>query len=139
MKAYLPVAESFGFDKELRSNTGGKAFPQCVFDHWQPLSGNALDEGDAEDFAEQYITECDANGDGKISLEEFTAAMTKTSRLFEAAAFGKGSCGSGGSGVTNPSSTSFPNGCRRLAGTVLTAARRCFSEAAVAAVSLLAI
>ena len=42
--------------------------------------GNALDEGDAEDFAEQYITECDANGDGKISLEEFTAAMTKTSR-----------------------------------------------------------
>ena len=29
--------------------------------------GNALDEGDAEDFAEQYITECDANGDGKIS------------------------------------------------------------------------
>ena len=55
--------------------------------------GNALDEGDAEDFAEQYITECDANGDGKISLEEFTAAMTKTSRLFEAATFGKGSKG----------------------------------------------
>ena len=45
LKAYLPVAESFGFDKELRSNTGGKAFPQCVFDHWQPLSGDALDAG----------------------------------------------------------------------------------------------
>ena len=45
LKAYLPVAESFGFDKELRSNTGGKAFPQCVFDHWQALSGDALDVG----------------------------------------------------------------------------------------------
>jgi elongation factor 2 len=45
LKAYLPVAESFGFDKELRSNTGGKAFPQCVFDHWQPLGGDALDTG----------------------------------------------------------------------------------------------
>ena len=33
--------------------------------------GNALDEGDAEDFAEQYITECDANGDGKVTRDEF--------------------------------------------------------------------
>ncbi|XP_042354364.1 elongation factor 2 [Plectropomus leopardus] len=36
-KAYLPVNESFGFTAELRSNTGGQAFPQCVFDHWQIL------------------------------------------------------------------------------------------------------
>jgi elongation factor 2 len=43
LKAYLPVAESFGFDKNLRSNTGGKAFPQCSFDHWQPLGGDPLD------------------------------------------------------------------------------------------------
>ena len=32
-----------GFTEELRSNTGGKAFPQCVFDHWQVLPGDALD------------------------------------------------------------------------------------------------
>lgn len=35
VKAYLPVAESFGFTADLRSHTGGQAFPQCVFDHWQ--------------------------------------------------------------------------------------------------------
>ncbi len=44
LKAYLPVMESFGFTADLRSNTGGKAFPQCVFDHWQEMGGNPLDE-----------------------------------------------------------------------------------------------
>lgn len=32
-----------GFTEELRSQTGGKAFPQCVFDHWQTMPGEALD------------------------------------------------------------------------------------------------
>merc|ERR1711964_676332 len=32
VKAYLPVNESFGFTADLRSQTQGKAFPQCVFD-----------------------------------------------------------------------------------------------------------
>jgi elongation factor 2 len=45
LKAYLPVMESFGFTADLRSNTGGKAFPQCVFDHWQELGGNPLNVG----------------------------------------------------------------------------------------------
>eukprot|EP00611_Tribonema_gayanum_P020160 TRINITY_DN3625_c0_g1_i1.p1 TRINITY_DN3625_c0_g1~~TRINITY_DN3625_c0_g1_i1.p1 ORF type:complete len:900 (+),score=397.26 TRINITY_DN3625_c0_g1_i1:89-2701(+) len=45
LKAYLPVMESFGFTADLRSNTGGKAFPQCVFDHWQELGGNPLIPG----------------------------------------------------------------------------------------------
>ncbi|KAK2164859.1 hypothetical protein LSH36_58g18051 [Paralvinella palmiformis] len=40
VKAYLPVNESFGFTADLRSNTGGQAFPQCVFDHWQILPGD---------------------------------------------------------------------------------------------------
>jgi len=44
VKAYLPVNESFGFTADLRSNTGGQAFPQCVFDHWQPMPGDPLDE-----------------------------------------------------------------------------------------------
>jgi elongation factor 2 len=42
VKAYLPVMESFGFTADLRSNTGGQAFPQCVFDHWQIIPGDPL-------------------------------------------------------------------------------------------------
>jgi len=45
VKAYLPVNESFGFTADLRSNTGGQAFPQCVFDHWQIMPGDPLQEG----------------------------------------------------------------------------------------------
>ncbi|KAK2138162.1 hypothetical protein NP493_8486g00003 [Ridgeia piscesae] len=43
VKAYLPVNESFGFTADLRSNTGGQAFPQCVFDHWQELPGDPFE------------------------------------------------------------------------------------------------
>jgi elongation factor 2 len=43
--AYLPVLESFGFTADLRSNTGGKAFPQCSFDHWELMSGNPMEPG----------------------------------------------------------------------------------------------
>ena len=60
VKAYLPVNESFGkkkkkksfdfiyfvfvgFTADLRSNTGGQAFPQCVFDHWQVLNQDPFD------------------------------------------------------------------------------------------------
>jgi elongation factor 2 len=45
IKAYLPVAESFGFNADLRANTGGQAFPQCVFDHWQIVNGSPLEPG----------------------------------------------------------------------------------------------
>lgn len=43
VKAYLPVAESFGFTADLRASTGGQAFPQCVFDHWQQFPGDPLE------------------------------------------------------------------------------------------------
>jgi elongation factor 2 len=43
--AYLPVMESFGFTADLRSNTGGKAFPQCSFDHWEPMTGSVYGGG----------------------------------------------------------------------------------------------
>jgi elongation factor 2 len=39
MKAYLPVAESFGFSKSLAEATSGAAFSQLMFDHWQLLDG----------------------------------------------------------------------------------------------------
>ena len=45
IKAYLPVKESFGFTAALRGATGGQAFPQCVFDHWEPMAGNAVEKG----------------------------------------------------------------------------------------------
>lgn len=43
MKAYLPVAESFGFVADLRQQTSGQAFPQCVFDHWEGIGGDISD------------------------------------------------------------------------------------------------
>eukprot|EP00179_Madagascaria_erythrocladioides_P004602 CAMPEP_0198314360 /NCGR_PEP_ID=MMETSP1450-20131203/5016_1 /TAXON_ID=753684 ORGANISM="Madagascaria erythrocladiodes, Strain CCMP3234" /NCGR_SAMPLE_ID=MMETSP1450 /ASSEMBLY_ACC=CAM_ASM_001115 /LENGTH=840 /DNA_ID=CAMNT_0044017403 /DNA_START=105 /DNA_END=2627 /DNA_ORIENTATION=+ len=46
VKAYLPVQESFGFTADLRSATSGQAFPQCVFDHWQLMTGDPLDPSD---------------------------------------------------------------------------------------------
>merc|ERR1712093_951164 len=45
VKAYLPVNESFGFTGELRQATGGQAFPQMVFDHWDVMQGTPLDKG----------------------------------------------------------------------------------------------
>ena len=34
---FIPVAETFGFSKELRSATSGRAVWQSFFDHWQKL------------------------------------------------------------------------------------------------------
>merc|ERR1719178_170083 len=46
VKAHLPVSESFGFVAALRQATGGQAFPQCVFSHWDNMQGgNAMQEG----------------------------------------------------------------------------------------------
>lgn len=43
VKAFLPVNESFGFTSDLRAATGGQAFPQCVFHHWQLFNGDPYD------------------------------------------------------------------------------------------------
>jgi elongation factor 2 len=39
MRAYLPVAESFGFSQALAEATSGAAFSQLMFDHWQLFDG----------------------------------------------------------------------------------------------------
>jgi len=44
VKAFLPVMESFGFTSLLRQNTGGQAFPQMIFSHWQLLNGEVYEE-----------------------------------------------------------------------------------------------
>merc|ERR1711865_1246687 len=49
VKAYLPVSESFGFVSALRQQTSGQAFPQCVFDHWDNMNGDAMQEGKIQD------------------------------------------------------------------------------------------
>jgi hypothetical protein len=42
---FLQVNESFGFTGALRAATGGKAFPQCSFDHWQTMNGDPFTSG----------------------------------------------------------------------------------------------
>jgi elongation factor 2 len=37
--------ESFGFNGDLRQATGGQAFPQSVFDHWELMNGSPLEKG----------------------------------------------------------------------------------------------
>jgi elongation factor 2 len=43
VKAYLPVAESFGFTANLRALTSGQAFPQCCFSHWDVIAADPFD------------------------------------------------------------------------------------------------
>jgi len=45
VKAYLPVRESFGFTADLRKATGGRAFPQMTFSHYELVPGDPFEEG----------------------------------------------------------------------------------------------
>jgi elongation factor 2 len=45
IRAFLPVLESFGFTSLLRQNTGGQAFPQLIFSHWQEMDSSPYEEG----------------------------------------------------------------------------------------------
>lgn len=49
VKCYLPVMESFGFTADLRSNTGGQAFPQMIFDHWRVNTQSPFEGGKAQE------------------------------------------------------------------------------------------
>lgn len=68
VKAHLPVNESFGFSSALRAATGGQAFPQCVFDHWQELPSDPMEEG-----SKAYVIVMDTRKRKglKIELPEF--------------------------------------------------------------------
>jgi elongation factor 2 len=45
---YIPVAETFGFSKELRSATSGRAVWQSFFDHWEKMTRKLAAETIAE-------------------------------------------------------------------------------------------
>jgi elongation factor 2 len=74
VKAYLPVNESFGFTADLRSNTGGQAFPQSVFDHWQVLPGDPMD-GKSRPW--QVVMDARKRKGLKVALPELDAYLDK--------------------------------------------------------------
>jgi elongation factor 2 len=45
---FIPVAETFGFSKELRSATSGRAFWQSFFSHWEKVPQKQASEVIAE-------------------------------------------------------------------------------------------
>lgn len=51
VQAFLPVLESFGFTQLLRQKTGGQAFPQMKFSHWQVMSGDPMSDGSPANIA----------------------------------------------------------------------------------------
>merc|ERR1719261_401100 len=77
VRAYLPVAESFGFTADLRSNTGGQAFPQCVFDHWQMFPGDPTDPKTA---AGEMITKIRKRKGLKEGIPPWTSTTTSCDR-----------------------------------------------------------
>jgi len=74
VKAYLPVNESFGFTADLRSNTGGQAFPQCVFDHWQIMPGDPMQEGGQ---VNKIVEDCKARKGLKPGLPDLSSYLDK--------------------------------------------------------------
>jgi len=45
VKSHLPVSEAFHLTDQLRAASSGRAFPQCVFDHWAEVPGDPLEAG----------------------------------------------------------------------------------------------
>lgn len=71
MRGYLPVAESFGFTGALRAATQGRAFPQCVFDHWGQLESDPLEIGSKANVIVETIRQRKGMKAGIPGLEHF--------------------------------------------------------------------
>merc|ERR1719410_1575030 len=69
IQAFLPVMESFGFTETLRKNTGGQAFPQMKFSHWNMVNGDPYKEGSS---AYDIVMGVRKRKGLKESLPEFT-------------------------------------------------------------------
>jgi len=72
VKSNLPVAESFGFTAHLRALTAGQAFPQCVFSHWQEVTGDVLEAGTKAQEIALNIRKRKGLKEGIPALENFT-------------------------------------------------------------------
>ena len=57
INCHLPVAESFGFDAELKQKTSGRALPQCTFSHYQVIPSDPLEEGSPANILAMAIRE----------------------------------------------------------------------------------
>jgi elongation factor 2 len=75
VKAYLPVSESFGFTGALRGSTQGKAFPQCVFDHWELIKEMPLDPGSKAEALVNEIRKRKGLKEGIPTLDNFLDKM----------------------------------------------------------------
>lgn len=71
VKAYLPVAESFGFTQHLRASTSGRAFPQCVFDHWEEVNTDPTEVGSKSNTIVEEIRKRKGLKPGIPSLDNF--------------------------------------------------------------------
>jgi ribosome assembly protein 1 len=56
VKALLPIANSFGFASDVRSQTGGDANPVLVFDHWEIVNKDPFWVPTTEDELEEFGT-----------------------------------------------------------------------------------
>jgi elongation factor 2 len=75
VRAYLPVAESFGFTGALRGQTQGKAFPQCVFDHWRVIQDDPLTAGSKAEVIVNNIRKRKGLKEGIPGLENYLDKM----------------------------------------------------------------
>merc|ERR1712060_903737 len=68
IQAFLPVMESFGFTEMLRKSTGGQAFPQMKFSHWQMVAGDIYKEGSS---AQEIVMSVRKREGLKVVLPDF--------------------------------------------------------------------
>lgn len=74
IKGYLPVSESFGFTSYIRGLTSGKAFHQCVFDHWDLIKEDPLDPST---HAHQIVMDIRKRKGLKVELPTITSLLDK--------------------------------------------------------------
>jgi len=75
MKFHLPVAESFGLTEALRTATHGRAFPQCVFSHWQEMAGDPMEIGSKANDLVENIRKRKGLKPGIPALDNFVDKM----------------------------------------------------------------
>lgn len=80
MKSYLPVAESFGFTNKLREVTHGRAFPTCVFSHWQVIDSDPYEEGS---YANKLVMEIRKRKGMKLELPQMSNFIDKMPKELE--------------------------------------------------------